>query len=130
MMPTREKRSTSLSRCVYIVVDVGSTYLDPASVEVEKLPGEIATDEAFETFHASVDVPAEATIEGEAVKETIEGSVPVGVTLLDAEDEAEMPMAFVADTVNVYDVLFVRPVTTMGLPVELATMLPGLEVAV
>ena len=34
---------------------------------------EIWTDEAFETFQESVEAPAEATTEGEALKEDMEG---------------------------------------------------------
>jgi len=50
------------------------------------------------------------------------GSVgPLGVTALDGDEAGPVPLALVADTVNVYVVPFVRPVTvvdvTGGLPV-------------
>jgi hypothetical protein len=58
---------------VYVVVEVGFTLVDPTRVEVEKLPGVIASEVALPTFQESVDVPAEATIVGEAVKEVMVG---------------------------------------------------------
>jgi len=53
-----------------------------------------------------------------------------GVTLFDEEELADDPAAFVAATVNVYDWPFARPETMTGLAVEVAEILPGLEVAV
>jgi hypothetical protein len=52
------------------------------------------------------------------------------VTELDAALAAEVPLALVAVTVNVYAVPFVRPVTVIGLDELLAVMLPGDDVAV
>ena len=53
----------------------------------------------------------------------------VGVTLLEALDESEVPLAFVAVTVNVYAVPFVSPETVIGEdPVPVSP--PGEEVAV
>ena len=64
------------------------------------------------------------------MKEVTDGGPEFGVTLFDEDEFAEAPAAFVAVTVNVYAVPFVRPETAMGLPVEDAAMLPGLETAV
>ena len=52
-----------------MVVDVGFTIVDPMRVDVEKLPGVMVSDVALPTFQESVDVPAEATIVGDAEKE-------------------------------------------------------------
>jgi len=53
-----------------------------------------------------------------------------GVTLFDAADATLVPIPFVAVTVNVYEVPFTRPVTVMGLPVDVAENPPELAVAV
>jgi hypothetical protein len=53
-----------------------------------------------------------------------------GVTLLDAADAALTPTAFVAVTVNVYAVPFVKPATMIGLAAPVAVMPPGLDVTV
>jgi hypothetical protein len=53
-----------------------------------------------------------------------------GVTEFDAADAEPVPTLFVAVTVKVYAVPFVSPVTVMGLPVEVADMPLGLEIAV
>ena len=53
------------------------------------------------------------------------GTIPA-----DAADGGLVPAALVAVTVSVYAVPFVRPSTTMGLPVPLALAPPGVAVAV
>jgi hypothetical protein len=53
-----------------------------------------------------------------------------GVTALDADDAELVPTAFVAVTVNVYAVPFVRPVMVIGESLPLAVIPPGLEVTV
>ena len=53
-----------------------------------------------------------------------------GVALFDAADAEPVPTSLVAVIVNVYGVPLVSPVTVMGLPVELAEILSGFEVAV
>ena len=53
-----------------------------------------------------------------------------GVTLFDAADATLVPIPFVAVTVNVYGVPFTRPVTVMGLPVDVAENPPTLLMAV
>ena len=59
---------------VKTVVEVGFTIVDPMRVDVEKLlSGEMATELAFEIFQLKVEVPALATIEGEAEKEFTTG---------------------------------------------------------
>lgn len=55
-----------------------------------------------------------------AVTEVGAPGTVAGVTEFDAVDETLVPTAFVAVTVNVYAVPFVRPVTVIGLPVEVA----------
>jgi hypothetical protein len=56
--------------------------------------------------------------------------VVAGVTELLVPEIKPVPIAFVAVTVNVYVVPFVRPVTVIGLPVELAVNPPTFEEAV
>jgi hypothetical protein len=56
-----------------VIVDVGFTVVDPMSVLVLKEPGVIATELAFVIFQLKVEVPAEATMVPEAVKEEIVG---------------------------------------------------------
>ena len=51
-------------------------------------------------------------------------------TKADGSDGSDVPDAFVAVIVKIYDVPFVRPVTTIGLDVPDAVMLFGLEVMV
>jgi hypothetical protein len=58
------------------------------------------------------------------------GGVPVGVTPFDGVDSGPLPTAFVAWTVNVYVVPFVRPVTVRGLDGPVTVTPPGLEVTV
>jgi hypothetical protein len=61
------------------------------------------------------------------------GFVPppdVGVTEFDASEAAPVPTLFVAATVNIYDVPFVRPVTVIGLDVPVAVILPGFDLTV
>ena len=56
-----------------------------------------------------------------------------GVTALEAEDGAEVPMPFVAVTVKVYATPFVRPVTVPCVaeaPVTFTNAPPGLAVTV
>jgi hypothetical protein len=53
-----------------------------------------------------------------------------GVTELDEADAVLVPAAFVAVTVKVYAVPFVKPVTVMGEPLPVPVKLPGLEVTV
>jgi hypothetical protein len=54
-----------------------------------------------------------------------------GVTELEAELARPVPLALVAVTVKVYAVPLVRPVTVIGLAVELVPVkLPGFDVAV
>ena len=54
----------------------------------------------------------------------------LGVTGLDAAEAGLLPAAFVATTVKVYAVPFVRPVTVMGLDVPIAAKPPVLDVTV
>ena len=49
---------------------------------------------------------------------------------LEAAEAVPVPAVFVAVTVKVYGVPFVRPVTTMGLAVPVAVPPPGAEVTV
>jgi len=59
------------------------------------------------------------------------GASGTGLTNTDRElDAGDIPDAFVAVVVNVYDVPFVRPVTIIGLVVPVAVIPPGLEVMV
>ena len=58
------------------MVEVGFTVVDPDKVLIEKEPGVMAIELAFETFQLRVDVPAEATIDEEAEKEEMDGAEP------------------------------------------------------
>lgn len=62
---------------VKVVVEVGFTVADPMRVEVEKLPGVMATELAFVMLQESVLVPADTTTPGDAEKETMEGRAPL-----------------------------------------------------
>jgi hypothetical protein len=77
-------------------------------------------------LHASMTDALRATAET-AVGES--GTV-AGVTELLAADAGPIPTAFVAVTVKVYGVPFVRPVTVIGLPVEVAENPPEFAIAV
>lgn len=52
------------------------------------------------------------------------------VTLLDADEADDVPIAFVAVTVNVYEVLLDKPLTDIGDEAPVPVMPPGLDVAV
>jgi hypothetical protein len=57
--------------------------------------------------------------------------VVAGVTALEEPEAADVPAAFVAVTVNVYEVPLVRPVTTILVaPAVVAVAPPGLAVTV
>jgi len=73
-------------------------------------------------FH--VDLP---DTEGEIVK-ILDGAT--GVTLLEAPLAGPVPVAFVAVTVNVYAVPFVKPETVIGEDDPVPVKPPGLEVTV
>jgi hypothetical protein len=66
-----------------MVVEVGFTVVDPMRVEVEKVPGVMATEPALLTFQERVDVPAEATTPGDAEKAVIAGGGFCTFTVLD-----------------------------------------------
>ena len=53
-----------------------------------------------------------------------------GVTAFEAADGAPVPTKFVAVTVKVYDVPFVRPVTVSGLALPVTVFPPGFDVTV
>jgi hypothetical protein len=115
----------------YTVVVAGVTTTDPEEV-ADWLPSPwlIATVFASVVAHESVLEAPGIMYAGEAMKEDIAGRILLGVTPFEGDEAAETPAAFVAVTVKVYVWPFTRPGTTTGLPVELAAMLPGLEVAV
>ena len=94
------------------------------------MPWLMETDEALMVVQESVDETPGCMSEGDATKEEITGYVLLGVTLFEEEELAEVPARFVAETVKVYGVPFERVETTMGLPVEDADILLGLETAV
>ena len=52
------------------------------------------------------------------------------MTELDAADEMLEPATFLAVTVNVYCVLFVSPLTTIGLLVPVPVKFPGVDLTV
>jgi hypothetical protein len=53
-----------------------------------------------------------------------------GVIALEAEEDEEVPIAFVAVTVKVYSMPFVSPVTVIGEDAPVPVRLPGDEVTV
>lgn len=65
-----------------------------------------------------------------ALTETGALGAVAGVTELLVPDGVLVPTAFVAVTVNVYAVPFVRPPMTIGLPVEVAACVFVLSIAV
>jgi hypothetical protein len=60
------------------------------------------TDEAFVVVQERVLETPGSISEKDAEKEEIVGSRLLGVTLFEADDDAEFPAAFVATTVKVY----------------------------
>jgi hypothetical protein len=56
--------------------------------------------------------------------------IVAGITALEADDAEELPAAFVAITVKVYAVPFVKPVTVIGELPLVPVKLPGEEVTV
>ena len=75
---------------VYVMVEVGFTAVAPMRVEVLKEPGVMATEEAFAMFQERVEVPADATMPDEAVKEAMVGRMPESVVPDATEDEADI----------------------------------------
>lgn len=87
---------------VYVVVVVGFTMSEPMSVLVEKLPGVIATDDAFVMFHESVLAAPGAITVGDAEKEDMEGNAPfVVVPLALVEVAQKVPTPLYAETAYV-----------------------------
>ena len=75
------------------------------------------TDEPFSPFVAATAVGAPATVDG--------------IALFDASEAEPVPATFVAVTVNVYEVPFVRPSTVQNVPrVAVQENPPGFEVTV
>lgn len=104
-----------------MVVEVGFTVNEPTSVLVLKLPGVMATDEAFVTLKESVLVPAEATREEEAEKEVIEGKAPEAVVPVAMEDEADiLPTLSCASTYQKYVVDVARSASAYVVSVVVA----------
>jgi hypothetical protein len=56
--------------------------------------------------------------------------IVAGVTLLEVDEDAPVPVLLVAVTVNVYAVPFASPFTVMGEALPVPVNPPGLEVAV
>lgn len=75
---------------VYAVVDVKFTSVEPMSVVVEKLPGMMATEEAFTTCQLRVELPVVAKIEGDAEKERTVGPDAFSVVVLALVEVAEV----------------------------------------
>jgi hypothetical protein len=57
-------------------------------------------------------------------------NVSFGLTELEALEATDVPLAFVAVTVNVYAVPFVSPETVIGLDAPVSVMFPGDDVTV
>jgi hypothetical protein len=53
--------------------------------------------------------------------------MPIGVTGFDADEGELVPTELTAYTAKLYDVPFVRPVTVIGEPVDVAVKLPGVD---
>ena len=75
---------------VYVLVEVTLTRVEPIRVEVEKLPGVMATDEAFTACQLRVEVPEDAKIEGVAEKEMMAVAEPLSVVVLAFVEVAEV----------------------------------------
>ena len=67
-----------------------------------------------------------------AIAKGLSGAVGtvLGVTAEEAKLDTEIPMAFVAITVNVYKVPFERPGTVVDSPEVVIDILPGIDVTV
>ncbi len=59
----------------YVVVEAELTVIEAIRELVQKSPGAIATETAFETFHERTEVPRGATVEGVAEKALTTGIV-------------------------------------------------------
>ena len=57
-----------------------------------------------------------------------ESGTVTGIIALEGKDALLVPIAFVATTVNVYDVPFVSPVTMIGDTLPVAVIPPGFDV--
>ena len=100
-----------------MIVDVGFTVVDPIKVDVENPPGVIATEDALLMFHERVDVPADATMVGDAENDAMDGVEVFTVTVVVAID---VPKLFVM--LNVYIVVDVG-FTVVDVPVTIPTPL-------
>jgi hypothetical protein len=67
---------------------------------------------------------------GVGVRAVGESGIVIGVTLFETTEVAPVPTTFIAFTVKVYAVPFVKPVTVIGEPLPVPVKLPGLEVTV
>src|ERR1035441_9997418 len=114
-----------------MVVEVGLTTTEPVEVAASlPMPLSKETVVAPVVTHERVDGAPEVIDAGDAVKEEMTGARAFGITAFEGEEAAEGPAAFVAVTVKVYAWPFTRPGTTTGLPVLVAEMLLGSDVAV
>ena len=88
----------------------------------------IETPPVVEMLAFKVRVEEETRVASEVVR--VGGMrVAVGVTAFEADEGELVPTRFTAYTANVYDVLLVRPRTTIGETVEVAVKLPGVDEA-
>ena len=85
-----------------MVVEVGATAAEPLEVAVSlPMPWSIETEAAPVVFHKSVLEVLITIVDGDAENELIVGSSALGFTLLEIEEDAEVPTAFVAVMVKV-----------------------------
>ena len=125
---------------------MGVPFVRPVSVAVRTLPTVTGVPGDVPTYGVTVyPVIAEPPDEAGAVHETVADALPAtaetpvgepgvvtGVTGAEAEEAVELPIAFIASTVNVTEVPLVRPVTeavrtfptVSGLPVDGVTVYP------
>jgi hypothetical protein len=84
-----------------VVVEVGVTIWEPVEVAVSfPIPWLMETVEARVVVQERVEREPGAIREGDAPKVAV-GARPLGVTLPEGEEEAEVPKAFVAVTMKV-----------------------------
>ena len=71
------------------------------SVEVDNVPGVMATEDALVILQESVLVPAEATVVGEAPKEVMVGDEPPPLVGVHVPDEVKVQISFPPEVVCV-----------------------------
>jgi hypothetical protein len=110
------------------VIVIGEPLLDAVAPVFEVTVYEVIAEPPL--FTGAVNVTIACPFPATAVTPVGAPGTVTGVTEFDAVDDALVPIAFVAVTVNVYAVPLTRPVTVIGEPLLEAVNPPVFEVAV